>query len=196
MELSGSVADYIDKQVKWKDALTLIRGLILETGLVETVKWGAPVYALDGKNVLGLSAFKGYVGIWFFQGVFLKDKNKKLVNAQEGSTKAMRQMRFTNIEDIDILVVKSYLNEAIANQRAGKMVKVQRTTSFEMPDELNKALKADTSLNSKYQELTYGKQKEFALYILEAKQETTRLKRLEKVKPMINAGVGLHDKYR
>jgi len=196
MELSKSVAEYIDNQVKWKNALSLLRSMILETELVETVKWGAPVYALDGKNVVGLSAFKGYVGLWFFQGVFLKDKKKRLVNAQEGTTKAMRQMRFDSIEDIDILVVKAYVNEAIANQRAGKNVKIQRTTSFEMPVELDSALKADSALYTKYQELTYGRQKEFALYIHEAKQESTRLKRLEKVLPMIIAGIGLHDKYR
>jgi uncharacterized protein YdeI (YjbR/CyaY-like superfamily) len=33
-------------------------------------------------------------------------------------------------------------------------------------------------------------------YINEAKQEKTKLSRLEKIKPMILSNIGLHDKYR
>ena len=61
----------------------------METELLETIKWGVPVYTLNDKNVLGMGAFKSYVGIWFFQGAFLDDPQKKLINAQEGKTKAL-----------------------------------------------------------------------------------------------------------
>jgi len=47
-----------------------------------------------------------------------------------------------------------------------------------------------------FNELTKGKQREFATYIKEAKQEKTKQKRLEKITPLIEAGKGLHDKYR
>ena len=43
---------------------------------------------------------------------------------------------------------------------------------------------------------TKGRQREFADYINEAKQEKTRLARLEKVIPLILDNVGLNDKYR
>ena len=39
------------------------------------------------KNVIGIGACNSYSGIWFFNGVFLKDKQKKLINAQEGEQK-------------------------------------------------------------------------------------------------------------
>ena len=55
-----------------------------DLNLEENVKWGTPVYSLNGKNVVGITAFKSYVGLWFFQGIFLKDPFKYLVNAQEG----------------------------------------------------------------------------------------------------------------
>ena len=64
------------------------REIILATELAETIKWGIPVYTLGGKNVLEMCAFQSYVGIWFYQGSFLNDPNKKLVNAREGKTKA------------------------------------------------------------------------------------------------------------
>ena len=43
---------------------------------------------------------------------------------------------------------------------------------------------------------TRGKQREYAEYIAGAKREETRSKRLQKVFPMIEAGIGLNDKYR
>ena len=69
-------------------------------GLEETVKWGGPVYVADGKNIVGLGAFKSYFALWFFQGALLADQEKVLVNAQEGRTKALRQWRFENKREI------------------------------------------------------------------------------------------------
>ena len=67
---------------------------MLSSEMEETVKWGMPVYMVDGEIVTGLGSFKSYAGIWFYQGALLKDKHKKLINAQENKTNAMRQMRF------------------------------------------------------------------------------------------------------
>jgi uncharacterized protein YdeI (YjbR/CyaY-like superfamily) len=46
-----------------------------------------------GKNLLGIGAFKNHFGLWFFQGSLLKQNTKLLVNAQEGKTQAMRQIK-------------------------------------------------------------------------------------------------------
>ncbi|MGE4347330.1 MAG: YdeI/OmpD-associated family protein, partial [Flavobacteriaceae bacterium] len=51
-------------------------------------------------------------------------------------------------------------------------------------------------LKDAFEKLTSGKQKESTLYINEAKQEATNIKRVEKIIPMILQGVGLHDKYK
>ena len=41
-----------------------------------------------------------------------------------------------------------------------------------------------------------GLQREYADYVADAKRDDTKLRRIEKIMPMISAGVGLHDKYR
>jgi uncharacterized protein YdeI (YjbR/CyaY-like superfamily) len=41
-----------------------------------------------------------------------------------------------------------------------------------------------------------GLQREYADYIAEAKRDDTKLRRIEKILPMIGKGAGLHDKYR
>ena len=86
MRRAGSVDEYISLGGSWQESLQLLMELMRSTSLVETVKWGMPVYTLNNKNVAGFSAFKAWTGIWFFQGVFLKDPEQMLINAQEGST--------------------------------------------------------------------------------------------------------------
>ena len=153
-------------------------------------------YTVNGKNVVGMGAFKSYVGIWFFQGVFLQDKQQKLVNAQEGKTKAMRQWRFTALEEIDEQLLRQYIEEAIQNQKEGKEVKPERTKEVLIPAELSSALENQAELASCFGQLTPGKQREYAGYIHEAKRADTKVKRLEKIIPMILAGKGLNDRYK
>lgn len=196
MYAPDSVIEYVDHHPEWKQEILVLRDIILATGLTETIKWGVPVYEFNKKNIVGIAAFKGYVGLWFYQGVFLKDPAKRLMNAQDGKTKAMRQMRFVPGEKIEPSIVKAYILEAIENQKAGNEVKPVRTASYEMPFELGSALKSDPLLHRQFDEFTYGKQKEFALFIAEAKQEKTRLARLDKCLNLIRAGIGLNDKYR
>lgn len=190
------IANYIDTQEKWGDGLLALRRILNQTEMEETVKWGAPTYTLDGKIIASIAAFKNHFTIWFHQGVFLKDKHKKLVNAQEGKTKGMRQWRFTDIKEINSKLLKEYLSEAIANQKAGKQVKPERKTQLDIPVELAAALKKNKPLHAKFIALTPGKQREFAEHIASAKQEKTRFSRLEKATPLILAGVGLNDKYK
>ncbi|WP_108867231.1 YdeI/OmpD-associated family protein [Aquimarina aquimarini] len=196
MEKNKSVEEFIAKNLQWQEELKMLRSIMLDTELEETIKWGTPVYTINNKNVIGLGAFKSYVGIWFYQGVFLEDKKKKLINAQEGKTKGLRQWRFTNIIDIDRGLVLSYVKEAINNQKAGKEIKKEKSTEIKIPTELLNVLINNEIFKKAFEGLTLFKQKEYAAYISDAKRETTRLSRLEKIKPMILEGIGLNDKYR
>ena len=74
---------YIKKHDQWSKQLSTARKVMNSAGLIETVKWGAPHYTFDGKIVVGLAGFKNHCAFWFNQGVFLKDKAKVLVNAQD-----------------------------------------------------------------------------------------------------------------
>ena len=189
--------DYLAKHPEWESALQLLHELISKTELEPSIKWGAPVYTLQNKNVVGLGAFKSYVGLWFFNGALLEDKDKVLHNAQEGKTKAMRQWRFSAEKDIKKRLVTRYLKEAIENQRAGKTIKPQKADpSFELPPELAQLFKTRKKLHQQFESLTPYKQKEYAQHIGSAKREATRQSRLEKAIPLIEQGLGLNDKYR
>lgn len=196
MKSKKTVEDYLARHEQWLTPLIQFREILLKTELEESIKWGAPVYSLDGKNVVGLGAFKSYVGLWFFQGAFLKDEQKVLVNAQEGKTKAQRQLRYSSEQGIDYGLVKSYVEEAIRNQKAGKEIKPDTNRPLEIPEELQQALNSDKELDSAFEKFTDGKKREFTDYIAQAKQQSTRIKRVDKVIPMVKNGIGLNDKYR
>ena len=195
--MNAKVTEYINNKNTWTQELNLLRSVLLEVGFEETVKWGAPVYVYKGKNIVGLSAFKNYCGLWFFQGSFLIDEQKKLVNAQEGKTQAMRQWRFFTVEDIQPDLVKQYALEAIKNSEEGKELKVKKNTKpLSIPDELQLEFDKDERLKEAFNGFSLSKQREFSDYISEAKREATKQKRLEKIIPMILNGVGLYDKYK
>lgn len=197
MKKVHSVEEYIETNAHYKDELELLRSIVLKTELNEAVKWSAPVYDLNGKNVLGLGAFKHHFCIWFFNGVFLKDECNLLVNAQEHKTKGLRQMRFNTLEDVNKELVLAYAKEAIENQRAGKEIKVERKRKkVVIPAELESALNNDQDLRLAFESLTPGKQREYCEHIASAKREVTKHSRLEKIAPMILNGKGLHDKYK
>lgn len=196
MQSQKTVEGFLEKHDRWKEALIKFREILLNTELEESIKWGIPVYSIQGKNVLGIGTFKSYVGLWFYQGTFLKDRRKVLINAQEGKTKAMRQLRFASIDDIDLELVKSYIDEAIENQKAGKEIKPDVKKPIIIPAELQSAFDRDATLKSAFGQFTPGRQREFADHVSEARQEATRQKRVEKIIPMIMGGIALNDKYR
>ncbi|MAP55021.1 YdeI/OmpD-associated family protein [Altibacter sp.] len=193
---SEKIERYIEKHEKWTKQLEKLRDIFQQTELNEEVKWGSPTYTLNGKLVAGMAAFKNHYAIWFHQGVFLKDTHQKLVNAQEGVTKALRQWRFEAGDTIERHIVLQYLQEAIKNRIEGKEVKVERKKGVVIPPMLKETLNKNKELKEAFHALTPGKQREYAAYIGDAKQQKTKESRLEKIEPMILKGVGLHDKYK
>lgn len=195
--MSSKVDEYILKKGNWKAELELLRSVFSDLPVEETIKWGAPTYVFEGKNIVGLGAFKNYCGLWFFQGALLEDKQKVFINAQEGKTKAMLQWRFYSLKEIDINLIKEYVLEAIENSKAGKEIKPKRNTKpIVIPEELKGAFLENEKLEAFFNEFTASKQREFCEYILSAKRATTKQTRLEKITPMILNKVGLNDKYK
>ncbi len=187
--------DNMDKVNNWEEELDLLNAIIAKTELVETTKWGGIVYTINGKNVLGIGGFKNYFTIWFFNGVFLKDEKQLLVNANEGVTKSLRQWRFSSKKDVDEKLVLAYINEAIENEKAGKVIKPSKKEAI-ISTLFQKELKANPDLAIAFNKFSPYKQYEFLEYIESAKREETKLSRIEKIKPMILENIGLNDKYR
>jgi len=196
MNKATSVDEYIESHIKWSVGFKKLRKLMLDLGLEEAIKWGAPVYMLDKKNVVGLVGFKSFLSLWYYQGALLKDKRGVLINAQEGVTKAQRQIRFMASDQIDLSLIKEYTLEAMDNQKAGRAIKADTKKPLIVPEELKTAFADSLTLKSAFDNLALSKRREYADHISLVKRSETRTNRLNKIIPMIFDGVGLSDKYR
>jgi uncharacterized protein YdeI (YjbR/CyaY-like superfamily) len=180
----------------WNDAEELMQQLIQKLPLEKEFKWGSYIYTHKGKNIIGWGGFKHFFSLWFYNGVFLTDKENLLINASEGKTKALRQWRFKDVSEMDSAKIESYILESIQNVDDGKELKPTKSPVKTPSGLLLDSLKADPILYAHFKALSPGKQREYMEYIEDAKQEKTKLSRLEKIKPMITANQGLHDKYK
>lgn len=182
---------------QWDESIEILKSILAKTELVETIKWGIPTYTFNDKNLLGVTAFKSYVGIWFFNGVFLKDEYNKLVNDPKSTAKSMRQWRFYSVDEIraDEKLILEYVAESIENQKAGLVIKSEKKETV-ISDFFQNGLDSDGDFAAAFGTLTPGKQREYIEYIDSAKREETKHSRMEKIKPMIISGIGLYDKYK
>jgi len=181
---------------KWSEELEIIASIVHKAPLEKTTKWGSDVFTFNGKNVISYGGFKNFFSLWFYNGVFLEDKYNVLVAASEGRTKSLRQWRFTSREEIDEKKILEYIREAIEIEKKGLKIKPEKFTAVPLPELLSDTLKKDNALQSGFDKLTPGRQKEYILYLNEAKQEATKRNRLEKIIPLILQGTGLNDKYK
>lgn len=197
MKGAKSADEFILSNPNWEEALILLRDIFLSARLDETIKWGVPVYTFQGKNLAGMACFKSYIGIWFYQGALLTDKARKLVNAQEKITKALRQWRFSSIEEViaEAEIISNYVVESIENVRNGIEIKPEKDIPLQLPEELADFLKNEPSLRENFDALTLSKRRDFAEYINSAKRIETKMARMEKIIPMIKRREGLNDKY-
>jgi len=189
------VDKYIEKIKNWKEETILLRNICLECGLEEDFKWMHPCYTLQGKNIVLIHGFKEYCALLFHKGALLNDTENILVQQTE-NVQSARQIRFTNKKQIVDLkaVVKAYIFEAIAVEKAGLEVKVKKTSEYEMPEELEQEFENNSDFKTAFYNLTPGRQRGYLLYFSEAKQSKTRTSRIEKAKQKIFNGKGHNER--
>ncbi|GEL09361.1 Uncharacterized conserved protein YdeI, YjbR/CyaY-like superfamily, DUF1801 family [Flavobacterium glycines] len=192
--MNPKVKQFLNKAKKWQDEMTLLREMVLECNLEEDFKWMHPCYTLDNANIVLIHGFKEYCALLFFKGVLLKDEKGILIQQTE-NVQDRRQLRFKSVEEIQKLesVIKEYILEAIAIEKAGLKVVLKTTSEYKMPEEFQIVLEEMPELKTAFYKLTPGRQKAYLLYFSAAKQAKTREARIEKYIEKILTGKGLDD---
>ena len=193
MEDFADVDAYLDASDMWPEEIATIRPLLLGCGLDEEIKWGKPCYCHQDANIVLLQEFSDHLALMFFKGVLLDDPDGVL-HAQGPNTHGPRRMKFTSPDAIEALsdTITSYVRDATAHEEAG-------TELPDRPDEVLAAelverLASDDRLAEAFENLTPGRQREYNLHISDAKQTSTRQRRIDKVVPRILDGKGLRDR--
>lgn len=178
----------------WEEELKTLRAIVLDCGLTETLKWGAPCYTFQQSNILIVSAFKDYCALSFFKGALLHDAPNLLEKPGE-NTQAARLIRFTNIREIIELesTLKAYIFEAVEIEKAGLSVNFKKKPE-PIPAELHQKMAEDPALKKAFESLTPGRQRGYILHFSAPKQSKTRESRIEKCRDKILAGKGLNDR--
>ena len=193
-KMNPKVDGYIRKSKQWQAELQALRTIILNSELIEEVKWRVPCYTFEGKNVVFVGRFKESCVLSFVKGVLLKDPKRILIQQTENS-QSVRVIRFANVQQIIDLepVLKAYINEAVGVEKAGLKVKLKKTSDFGIPDELRAKFGEEPAFKTAFAALTPGRQRAYILHFSGAKQSKTRMARVEKWMPQILNGMGLDD---
>ena len=192
--MNPTVDFYFNKPTKWQAAYLALRTLLLDCRLIEELKWGCPCYTAGKSNIVLIHGFKDYCALLFMQGALLKDKNKILVQQTE-NVQSARQIRFTTVEDIlkNKSLIKSYIKEAMALDKAGLKMELKKTNEYKIPEEFQVVLNDMPELKKAFQVLTPGRQRGYLLFFAAPKQVKTREARIEKYLQQILNGKGLDD---
>ncbi len=91
-------------------------------------------------------------------------------------------------------LIRQYLKEAIHIEQTGKTVAINNQSAT-IPDELTQEFLYNPEFQEAFYRLTPGRQRGYLLHFAQAKQAKTRLSRINKWKPMIMLGQGMHDAY-
>ncbi len=185
---------FFDKPGKWQEAYGKLRTIILDCGLNEELKWGCPCYTFEKSNIVLIHGFKEYCALLFFKGALLKDPKGILIQQTE-NVQSARQIRFSSDREITRIksILKAYVKEAIAVEKAGLKVNLKQTAEFKMPEEFKHRLDGSAALKKAFKALTPGRQRGYLLYFAQPKQAKTRAARIEKSVPQILKGKGLDD---
>ena len=192
--MNSKVNWYFDKAENWHEEIKLLRNIILDCQLSEELKWGVPTYTYNKSNVVLIHTFKEYCAILFPKGVLLKDKNKVLIQQTE-NVQSARQMRFTNIKEVEELkqTITDYIFEACEVEDRGLKVELKKTADYKIPEEFQLKLDDNQALKSAFETLTPGRQRAYLFYFSQAKQSKTRTARVEKYLDKILQGKGIED---
>lgn len=186
------VAAYVSRAKSWQKEIQKLRSILLDCGLAESLKWGKPCFSFEGKNLAIIQPFKRHCSLMFFKGALLQDTHG-LLHSQGENTQSALRMEFTSEAQIKKGVVKAYVAQAIAAEKAGLRVDFKAKRELELPVELQQALQKDRKRAAAFYALTPGRQRGYVLYFASAKRVETRFSRIEKCMPKILAGVGLQE---
>jgi uncharacterized protein YdeI (YjbR/CyaY-like superfamily) len=158
----------------------------------ETMKWSMPAYLAGGKILLITSAFKGHAALNFWRGQEIGDG--------EAKAGAMGQFgKLTSVEDmppdaeLDALIREAA--EVAKTAPAPRKPKHAPKAAAEMHPEFAAALAKSPKARAALDGFPPSAQREYLEWIAEAKQDTTRAKRIATAVEWLSEGKRRNWKY-
>ena len=202
MELYDSRVDaYIAKSAEFaKPIMEHIRRVVHETSplITETIKWGFPFFDYKGP-VCQMAAFKEHMGFGFWKQTQLHDPGK-LIQQENGTAGSFGKITSLNELPADEILVDFIKQAMQLNETENKKPAVKKQTApkaaVEMPADFAVLLAANETAKNVYDKLSPSHKREYLEWILDAKSDVTRLKRMETALEWISEGKSKNWKYK
>jgi len=158
----------------------------------ETMKWSAPGFTVDGKILLMMAAFKAHAALNFWRGQEIGDGNPK--------AGAMGQFgKLTSADDLPAdAELDALIREAAVLAKtapAPRKVKHEPKPPATLHPEFAAALKANPNAQAMLDGFPPSAQREYVDWVAEAKQDSTRAKRIADAVQWLSEGKRRHWKY-
>jgi len=157
----------------------------------ETLKWGTPSFEYRGM-LCGMSAFKEHCAFGFWKGELVLGKGSPALVSQFG--------RITSIRDLPSeKTLAGFVKKAMKLNEEGvkapHMINRRSRPPLEAPDDFLKALKKNKTALTAFENFSPSHKREYVAWILEAKTDSTREKRLATALEWISEGKPRNWKY-
>src|SRR5262245_2395265 len=163
----------------------------------EVMKWIFPHFEYRG-IVGNMAAFKNHATFGFWKASLMSDP-QGLFDAADDD-KGMCRVKFTDVSELPAdKVLLAYIREAVALNEQGVKVekpKREKKPEAEVPADLQAALQRNKKALATFEAFSPSHRREYIEWITEAKQEATRLKRLEQAVEWMAEGKSRHWQYQ
>ncbi len=161
--------------------------------VTEDIKWGSPFYLYQNRVLCATMAFKEHCALVFWKSALIR---RKLGKKAKDDLKLFR--RISLLEELpserDLL---AYIKLAMHfNEPTTKLPpREKRSTPVKVPKELTYALQANPKALATFESFPPSKRKDYIFWILDAKTEQTRERRLETAIDWMSQGKSRNWKY-
>jgi len=163
----------------------------------ETIKWGFPNFEYHG-IMCNMASFKQHCAFTFWKAKLMKDYEKVFHAA--GNSAMGHFGRLKSLKDLpaDKKMIQ-YIKEAARLNEEGKQPARQPRTAVKkplaIPGYFKKALSGNKKALATFDALSYAHKKEYLEWIMEARTEVTRNRRMATTMEWLAAGKGRNWKY-
>jgi uncharacterized protein YdeI (YjbR/CyaY-like superfamily) len=194
-QFNKKVDEYIAKSADFaKPILEHLRQIIHDTcpDTEEEIKWGTPHYSYKGDHLVMLAGFKNHCSFSIYKAEFLKDK--EIIESVKAGKKFGYMDKIKDLSDLPTKkVLVAYINEAMAINEKGvkkEIFKSDNPKVLETPDYLIVALSANKKAKAIWESKSDAFRKDYLVWIIDAKTDATRQKRIEQSLEWIAEGKG------
>jgi len=174
--------------------LTHLRALIHKhaPGAEETLKWGVPHFVLGGQNLAGMAAFKDHAtfGFWRDEEVTGSPRNKGAMGSMG------RLASLADLPDDTAMAVMIAKAATLCAEGKPKRPPPKPKPALDLPADLGVALKANGAAQGHWDAFSPGKRRDYIEWVLEAKRDETRTKRIETIVAQVAEGKDRNWKYK